>query len=74
MLVNPYQKAQNKKLKQINSLYKKKTYNQQWDPSYEIVKGYLSSVIDGIHKGSIIAKLFDEYSSIYKNVVTKILM
>ena len=45
-------------------------YNQQWDPNYEIVKGYLISVIDGIHKGSIIANVYNEYNSIYKNVVT----
>lgn len=67
----PYQESIEQEIKTDKIAFIRKIiYNQQWDPNYEIVKGYLISVIDGIHKGSIIAKLFDEYSSIYKNVIT----
>ena len=67
----PYQESIEQEIKKDRIAFIRKIiYNQQWDTNYEIVKGYLISVIDGMHKGSIIAKLCEEYSSIYKNVVT----
>lgn len=67
----PYQESIEQEIKKDRIAFIRKIiYNQQWDTNYEIVKGYLISVIDGMHKGSIIAKLFEEYDSIYKNVVT----
>lgn len=67
----PYEESLEQEIKKDRIAFIRKIiYRQQWDTSYEVMDGYLISIIDGIHKGSIIAKVFSEYDSIYKNIIT----